>query len=346
MRTVKENIKKILVRQSQKRSIKIAHTTLKNIELWKGKIPKNLSQQSNEYAKEVLGSKRYAPWLYVYSVFNGEFKEGWIPDNYYAEHIIPKLKGGYGLLSSNRGLSKILFDAEFFPDLFYKINKVWFDNTYTPILTENIFKNLLTNKKYVYKRDASAKGEGVFIFDKNSISTNVLERLGNGVVQEFIHQHSFFDAMEQNSIATIRLTSVSEENGSIKIVAAYLRVGRSNDKVVKSSSHIRVPIHVDTGKLDDFAYDTNWLQISKHPDTGYFFSSQQIPHYDKCVEAVKKLHSKIPFVRIIGWDLTVDSDDNVQVMEWNGNHNDMKFSEATQGPIFKGMGFENLWKNP
>ncbi|MFA5619176.1 MAG: sugar-transfer associated ATP-grasp domain-containing protein [Weeksellaceae bacterium] len=344
MDLINYNVKKLLTLLSYKRSTKKAHTTLKNIELWKGKIPKNLIQQSDEYAKDVLGSKRYAPWLYVYSVFNGEFKEGWIPDNYYEEHIIPKLKGGYGLLSSNRGLSKILFDAEFFPDLYYRINNLWFDNTYTSISNENLHKKLLKTNKSIFKNDSSARGEGVIIFDENSINTNILERLGNGVVQEFIRQHSFFDAIEQNSIATIRLTSVSEENGSIKIVAAYLRVGRSNDKVVKSSSHIRVPISIDTGELDEFAYDTNWLQISKHPDSGYLFSKQQIPHYDKCIEAVKKLHSKIPFVRIIGWDLIVDSDGKVQVMEWNGKHNDIKFSEATQGPIFKGMGFENLWK--
>jgi hypothetical protein len=32
--------------------------------------------------------------------------------------------------------------------------------------------------------------------------------------------------------------------------------------------------------------------------------------------------------------------DNVQVMEWNGFHNDIKFSEATQGPCFADLGFQ------
>jgi hypothetical protein len=31
-------------------------------------------------------------------------------------------------------------------------------------------------------------------------------------------------------------------------------------------------------------------------------------------------------------------------MEWNGTYNDIKFSEATQGPCFADLGWERLWK--
>ena len=48
----------------------------------------------------------------------------------------------------------------------------------------------------------------------------------------------------------------------------------------------------------------------------------------------------MPYVRAIGWDVSVDKNDDVHVMEWNGNHNDIKFSEATVGPCFLGLGWE------
>ena len=57
-----------------------------------------------------------------------------------------------------------------------------------------------------------------------------------------------------------------------------------------------------------------------------------------------ELHRSIPFVRSIGWDLIIDINDTVKVMEWNGYHNDIKFSEATQGPCFSDLGWEKLWK--
>jgi hypothetical protein len=52
----------------------------------------------------------------------------------------------------------------------------------------------------------------------------------------------------------------------------------------------------------------------------------------------------VPFTSIIGWDVAVDENHNVKVMEWNGDHNDIKFSEATQGPCFSDLGWEELWK--
>jgi hypothetical protein len=34
---------------------------------------------ADDYAVQVLGAKAYAPWLYVYALVSGEFKEGWDP---------------------------------------------------------------------------------------------------------------------------------------------------------------------------------------------------------------------------------------------------------------------------
>ena len=52
----------------------------------------------------------------------------------------------------------------------------------------------------------------------------------------------------------------------------------------------------------------------------------------------------MPYARCIGWDVTVDSEEKVNLMEWNGEHNDIKFAEATQGPCFLGLGWEELRK--
>jgi hypothetical protein len=50
----------------------------------------------------------------------------------------------------------------------------------------------------------------------------------------------------------------------------------------------------------------------------------------------------VPYARCVGWDLTVDSDEQVMVMEWNAEHNDVKFSEATQGPCFADLDWQRL----
>jgi len=36
---------------------------------------------------------------------------------------------------------------------------------------------------------------------------------------------------------------------------------------------------------------------------------------------------------------------DVLLTEWKANHVDIHFDEAINGPLFIGLGWENLWKN-
>lgn len=163
--------------------------------------------------------------------------------------------------------------------------------------------------------------------------------------QKYIKQHEFFNEIIDQSVATLRLTTFINEFGNVDLVAAYLRVGSQDDAIVKSSSHIRIPVELKNGILNKTGYTINWTTIDKHPHTGFVFEGKELPQYEECIKTVISLHKKLPYVRIIGWDVVIDVDSKVKIMEWNGGHNDIKFSEATQGPIFKGYGLENLWKD-
>jgi hypothetical protein len=75
------------------------------------------------------------------------------------------------------------------------------------------------------------------------------------------------------------------------------------------------------------------------------YAGKKIPNFQNCVSTVLELHQQLPYVRCIGWDLIVDEQEQINLMEWNGLDNDIKVSEATQGPCFSDMGWEHLWKN-
>jgi hypothetical protein len=138
------------------------------------------------------------------------------------------------------------------------------------------------------------------------------------------------------------MTTAVDSNGLTSLRSSYLRLGRSDDEHIKSSTHIRVPIDVENGVYAEQAFDTNWLRLERHQDSGVKFSGNVIPSFIACKELVVSLHQKFPFVSCIGWDVAVDRQGNVVLLEWNGAHNDIKFSEATQGPCFTGMGWEKL----
>lgn len=307
---------------------------------------KSIIKQANEYAIEILGHKKYAPWLYVYSAVAGKFKEGWIPDNYFWAEVLPKLKGNYGPLGENKALTQIIFNSNSIPDLFYFVNGLWFDVNLKIVPSQYVDEYLLQNElKFVYKTDQSARGLGVQVISSNkSFKSHKLEKLGNGVIQKFINQHDFFQKITPNSVATLRMTTVLNNSGGFEIRSCFLRLSRLKESHVKFDSNIMIPIDPESGIFDELGILPNWERLNKHPDTDFFFEGQKFPFYEKCKNLVLELHKKIPYVRVIGWDLIINQNNEAQVMEWNGMHNDIKFMEATQGPCFSNLGWENLWK--
>ncbi|MCC8403074.1 hypothetical protein LJ655_14460 [Paraburkholderia sp. MMS20-SJTN17] len=297
---------------------------------------------ADEYARDVFGDPVYAPWLRVYAAFCDTFKEGWIPDNYYAVVVVPQLKGLYGKIADLKPISQQLFDGDALPDVAYFANGLFFTDKSVAVpdreLKEVVFEHA---ERVVFKLDGSSQGKGVHFFDKASFDPERVRSLGNGVIQRFIVQHPMFSAFASKPVATLRFTTVVDDSGRISLRACYLRLGRADDTHIMSRRQICVAVKLENGELYDEGY-SNWGAITAHPDSGVRFAGVRIPQFEQCVALVLRLHRKIPFARCVGWDVTVDANERVQVMEWNGGHNDVKFSEATQGPCFSDLKWERL----
>lgn len=308
---------------------------------------KSLSSQSagecDEYAVEVLGNRRYAPWLYVYTAMQGEFRPGWIPDNFYGALVVPKLKGAYGSVSGLKPLNRTTFNSDAFPDTLSFVNGLYFTPDWQHIPRERVGQVLFAEQdKAVFKADKSSQGLGVHVIRREAFEPSVMERLGNGLYQRFINQHRALSAFEPNAVATIRLTTVVEDSGSASLRAAYMRLGRSGESVVQSKTCVRVAINMGTGQLATTGHTDKWVEVPAHPDSGTVFAGSSIPNFEACVATVKTLHMRVPQVRCIGWDVAVDAAGSVSVMEWNGLHNDIKYTEAVHGPGFEGLGWEKI----
>lgn len=108
---------------------------------------------------------------------------------------------------------------------------------------------------------------------------------------------------------------------------------------------IKVPVRLDTGELHEMGYLPDWVPAIKHPDSGKAFLYQKIPGFREGVAACISLHKNMPYARVIGWDISINETGEPVIMEANGYHNDIKFSEALSGPCFAGLGWENLWRD-
>jgi hypothetical protein len=304
--------------------------------------PANL-KLADTYARDVFGNVVYAPWLRVYAAFSGAFKEGWIPDNFYGSVVVPALQGGYGKISHLKTIARLIFGGDEFPDVAYFANGLFF-TAQSEVIPGPDVKNVVFqhSDRVVFKLDGTRAGKGVFFFDRDSFDHRLIQSLGNGVVQTFIVQHPLFNTFASNSVATLRFTTAVDDLGRISLRACYLRLGRAQDTHVQSDHEIGVPVDIVTGELAREGYMSDWSATQIHPDSGARFAGVRIPAFEQCIATVLRLHRKIPFARCVGWDIAVDVDEKVQVMEWNGEHNDVKFSEATQGPCFSDLKWEQL----
>ena len=323
---------------SQNRAAKIA---LRTIEEQRGKLNASVIKTCNEYAIDQLGGKQFAPWLYVYTAIAGQFKEHWLPDNYFALFVVPLLKGAYGDVSFLPSLTNSIFRSPCFPNVGAYANQLFMDEESRVIPESKVKERLFSaTDKLVFKADYSHQGNGVHFFGPDKFELDKIRAIGNGVFQRYLRQHEFFNEIVRGPVSTLRLTTVTDRSGAASLRGAFLRVGRKSDSHVQESTSLDVVVDPLTGILQEAFLD--WRTINSHPDTGYVFTGKVLPGYSKCVDTVLTLQRKMPQVRSIGWDVTVDHEGEVCVMEWNGQHNDIKFSEATQGPCFVGLEWDQL----
>ena len=330
-------------------SNKIAERVLQQVELEKGKLSSQSKKIAQEYAHEVLGWKGFAPWLYVYTHIYGQFMEGWLPDNYYGRIVLPEIQGDYGKISFLKPFTNKVFNESVCPDLAYCINGQWFSKEYEIKTTEQINNLIVKDQTYnnnmvINKLDHSYQGKGIRVYNKDSFNANKVRKNGNGVIQPFISQHDFFNQFTQGAVATLRFTTVIDNSGEASLRASFIRLGRNKQTHVQSSNQIIVPINNTTGKLAEIGYDNTYKSMNAHPDTNATFENKTIPFYHDCLKMVLDLQTKMPMVKLIGWDVIVDDKNNVVLMEWNGYGTGIAFSEATQGPSFKDLGWSDFYK--
>jgi hypothetical protein len=340
---VKESWRNLAWRRFHWRHAVEARSIRRTIESRHGRTDPSQLKLADVYARDVFGDARYAPWLQAYTAFNGSFREGWIPDNYYGSVVVPKLKGLYGQISNLKPVSRLLFRDDAFPDIAYYVNGMFFTADHIAIPESAILDTVFsTSERVAFKLDQSSQGRGIYLIDRKDFRIGRIKALGNGVLQRFIVQHQWFDQFQSKAVATVRFTTVVDDAGHISLRACFLRLGRATDTHICPDSEVCIAVDLRTGRLCSKGYLNDWSDVDAHPDSHVTFAGLTLPSFPECLQKVIELHAKLPFARCVGWDVTVDSNGHVIVLEWNAEHNDVKFGEATQGPCFAGLGWEAL----
>ena len=164
---------------------------------------------------------------------------------------------------------------------------------------------------------------------------NIL-RGGDYIVQEVLRQHKSFSQFNASSVNVIRITTLLWKS-EVYILGAVLRVGAPGQFCDHTSP--------DKGQLprkyivlDD---DGRITKKAMYPDLlkPYDTSTDPIPEgiipkFREMKQLCVKEHSRFPHHRIIGWDITLDENENITCIEYNPGWPGIIQSQYVLGPIF------------
>lgn len=166
---------------------------------------------------------------------------------------------------------------------------------------------------------------GKIAFNGEAISyPDLIKRLGNGkfLLQERVYQHNAINNIYSGAINTIRLETVYDKaNREIVILPPLLRVGTGSNRVDNwAVGGLAIGIDVDNSSLHKFGfYKPGYgTKASQHPNSGIVFEGYKIPFLQQAIEQVKNLHSFLPGVHSIGWDIAIGENGPI-IIEGNDN---------------------------
>ena len=118
----------------------------------------------------------------------------------------------------------------------------------------------------------------------------------------------------------------------VKILSTIVRMGRKDTYTDNSTSG-----GISCGVGKDGRLNTTGFQLSgdlfTSTDDGRKFDTIILPFMDEIEVTVKKLHEKAPHFKIISWDLAINSNEEIVLIEYNIKGQDINFHQLNNGPV-------------
>jgi hypothetical protein len=147
----------------------------------------------------------------------------------------------------------------------------------------------------------------------------ILEQYGiNYIVQEKVKQHPDLQCVNPTSLNSMRLYTYRRLDGSYKFLYPYAHMRFGGKGAIKdnvSQGGGTCLIHPD-GLVDDKVYRFKDMHVgSLKEETGV--EGLVIPSYENVIQALFKMHSRLPYFDFVGWDVTVLPDGEPLLIEFN-----------------------------
>ena len=236
----------------------------------------------------------------------------------------------------DRQVREIFHDKTRFLTLFKNyIYRKW---ALTNDLSLEEFKSMIEAHDCIAKPTDGTRGDGIFKISANDV--NDWHQLyskckdDNILLEECIEECDELASFHPSSLNTIRVVTIS--NGDkCAVFGALFRMGAHGSIIDNThAGGIYAPINVETGVIDIAAIDRHNYKYEQHPDTGKQIKGYKIPYWDEIISTCKEATRTIPNIRFAGWDVCINKNNKVEIIE--GNHAP-DFDGGMQAPLKIGV---------
>ena len=318
------------------------------------KLTKAQKKEVQDYYVSMIGQK--VP-LYSHEYFysrTGVFTKDYVPTNLYHCELLPKANDkSMAKAYCDKNICDLLFPGENVAHYYLKNMHGYYYFEGKPVSKEEAIELCGNLKEVIIKPALKSKGNGVQLMsfakgvnEKGETVEQVFKRYKSDfLIQKRVKQHKDMAALNPSSLNTIRVLSY-RSGMEVLIIYSVIRIGRAGQVVDNQcAGGISTTITSD-GKLGKVAFGGYSTDNILKTDSGVVLEGYQIPSYDKSMEMVKRLHLRLPYFNIIGWDIAIEEDGNPILIEINTSPG------LSQSAFKSGMGeyteriIRELWPRP
>jgi hypothetical protein len=289
---------------------------------------------TREYARDVLKNFSLAGSLRLYSAIAGEFREGWIPEAFFLDKVLPEISSPKARLTGwDRTRMTTVLGTDGVPEVGHRIAGQWYDPNGEASSREAIADQAAAfGPEVIVKLNGSRSGQGVRDIPVADLRGSEPSPGHDLVVQHLIGPHPTLEDLSLGSTPPLRLLTVMRA-GNPTVAAAHIRLGTDGSRIVATHNALRIAVSLE-GRIGDFGADRKLGLHRRHPSTGAPFAGLEVPSFVDAVERVLAWHRRLPDAGAIGWDLAIDPEGNVHLLELNTWHPGVFFHETLSGPNF------------
>ena len=287
-----------------------------------------------------FGVRPQKAWAkYIYGL-TGSLDPRYVSDAVHHRYVIPYFDNvSYFHAFEDKNMYSLLFPGVNRPvTVFKRMDREFYNDDLTPISREEALSRLRKDGQYIAKPSTdTGSGNGIQFFsgaDGMEAIQKHLDHFGpyDYIVQEIVRQHPDLAAFNPSSVNTIRMVTMVFQ-GQASILSAILRVGHAGSRVDNISKGGYQAVIRPDGTLAKEAYThfDGKDATALCSDTGKAFEGAAIPAWDKLSRTVLDMAARLPHLKLIGWDMSVDEAGNVVLIEFNGH---FAQNQENCGPTF------------